>query len=195
MAMDALGEFDYMKKLTRLVSALALCGMAGMAQSASVSLTPVSQSVALGDSVSFMVNVDFSDTATIGGRFQLGYDASILSFTSFTYDTLFTSGLTTYTPTLSSGLINDLGFAGLVSGSGTLGTVTFSTVDTGSASLASAEYSNPTYRFRNSTGSSFITVDYGGATAQVSAVPVPAALWLMASGLSALGLGLRRRSV
>ncbi len=182
-----------MKKLTKLMLVLAQLGLMGAAQAASVSLSPTSQPVVLGNSVSFAVNVDFSDAATIGGRFQLSYDSSLLGFTSFSYNSNFTSGLTTYTPTLSSGLINNLGFAGLVSGSGTLGTLTFSTLNAGNASLATGAYSDPFYRFRNSTGSSFLAVTYGGATAQVSAVPAPAALWLMASGLSALGLGLRRR--
>lgn len=183
-----------MKKLTKLLLILAQLGLVGAVQAASVSLSPSSQPVMLGNSVSFDVNVDFSDAATIGGRFQLSYDASILGVASFTYNSSFTSGLTTYAPTLSSGLIDDLGFAGLLSGAGTLGTVAFSTLNTGDAGLASAAYSNAFYRFRNSTGSSFLTVIYGGATAQVSAVPAPAALWLMASGLSALGLGLRRRA-
>ncbi|MBI5463100.1 MAG: PEP-CTERM sorting domain-containing protein [Gammaproteobacteria bacterium] len=182
-----------MKKLTKLMLVLAQLGLMGAVQAASVSLSPLSQPVMLGDSVSFDVNVDFTDPATIGGRFQLSYDASILGFTSFTYNSSFTSGLTTVAYTQSSGLIDNLGFVGSVSSAGTLGTVTFSTLNTGNANLATAAYSNAFYRFRNSTGTSFIAVTYGGATAQVSAVPVPAALWLMGSGLSALGLGLRRR--
>ncbi len=59
-----------MKKLTKLMLVLAQLGMVGAVQAASVSLSPTSQPVMLGNNVSFAVNVDFSDAATSGGRFQ-----------------------------------------------------------------------------------------------------------------------------
>lgn len=182
-----------MKKLTILMLALVELGLVGVAQAGVIYFNPTMQTVASGDNVSFDVNVDFSATPTIGGYFQISYDASLLGFVSFTYNSGFG---TTYTPTVSSGLIDGLGFASSpYSGIATLGTVVFSTADAGLANLAAGPYSNPTYNFRNSTGSSFISMTYGSASAEVTAVPVPAALWLMASGLSALGVGLRRRSV
>lgn len=185
-----------MKKLKKLMLVLAQLGVMGAAQAASVSLSPASQPVVLGNNVSFNVIVDFTGTPTLGGAFQLSYSSSILGGASFSYDSSFVSAnsLTAYTPTLTSGLITNLGFdSASFSGSGTLGTITFSTINTGLASVVTAADADPFYRFLNTSGSSLNGVTYGSATAEVSAVPVPAALWLMASGLSALGLGLRRR--
>lgn len=186
-----------MKKLTKLMLVLAQLGLAGALQAATVSLDPASQVIQPNSSVSVNVLVDFSDTSgTKGGFFTLGYDSSLLTFSSFVYNTAF---LTPFgaNPTAwnltTPGTITNVGFgSGLLTGSGTLGTVTFLTgASVGTANLTTTLASG----FLNKTGFSMLPVSYSGAQVNVAAVPVPAAAWLMASGISMLGLGLRRRSV
>lgn len=180
-----------MKKLMNMIWTLALSSMIGSVHAATVSIDPFSQPVVAGNSVSFNIIVDFSSTATSKGWFDLSYDPSLLGFSSFIYNVPFTSDVTTIgVNTATSGLIKNIGFVGAKATSGTLGTVTFSTTDPGTAALNTVA----TYGFRNSADTSFLSMTYNGGTAQISAVPVPAALWLMASGLSALGLAFRRRT-
>lgn len=181
-----------MKKLTKLMLVLAQLGMVGVVQASTVSLSTSTPTITHPGSVSFDVNVNFTET-TSKGWFNLSYDNSLLSLTSFNYNNAFTAGVTPLTVnTTTSGSINNInniGFLGSKSGPGILGTATFSTLGVGTANLNALA----SFGFRNSGDTSFISVTYSGANVQVSAVPVPAALWLMASGLSALGLGLRRR--
>lgn len=179
-----------MNKMTSSIFAVALFGAVGGAHAAGIALQPGAQNAALGSTLSFDVYVDFTDIATSGGRFQVTYDSSRLGDAVFAYDSSFAS---TYGVATGSTALSGIGFTGLFGGAARLGTLSFTATGVGAAAVATAAYANPTYRFRNNTGSSYITVNYGAAAANVSAVPVPAAAWLMASGLSALGLGLRRR--
>lgn len=182
-----------MKKLTKLLFVLAQLGLVSAVQASSVSLSPVSQVVAPLSIVSVNVYVDFSDVTTSKGWFDLSYDSSLLSLVGFSYNGVFTSGLTTIgVDTTVIGVINNIGFVGSVSTAGLLGTATFTSLGEGTAALATVE----DFGFLNSTSSSFLEVEYLGASVtSVSEVPVPAAVWLMGSGLSLLGLGMRRRSV
>ncbi len=180
-----------MKKLTKLVFILAQLGLVGAVHAASVSLSPASQTVAPSTTVSFDVNLDFTGTPVISGWFNLSYDTSILDLISFSYGSNTFGVSTLAVNTSTDGLVQGIGFAGSVSGAGTLGTVTFNTTGLGTANLNTAAVSG----FYN--GSSYVATTYGGAlveVAEISEVPVPAAAWLMGSGLAALGLGFRRRN-
>ena len=186
-----------MKKLTILFALFSALGMVNTAQAGTISLVPSAQS---GNNISFAVNVDFTDGATIDGTFQMSYDTSILGGASFSYDPTFltTFDLVSYAPNMGSGVFTNVGFSANTAafgGSGTLGTLSFSVLNTGAASVASAADVAPNNNgFLNASGSSFLPMTYGSAAPQVSPIPVPAALWLMASGLGALGVALRHRS-
>lgn len=188
-----------MKNFKKLVCALALFGMVGAVQAGSVSLDPLSKSVTVGNSVFFDIYVDFDNDSTTGGTFQLTYDSSLLGIsniaTDFAYNGTFLSsnGLTGTAPVLTSdGLIEGIGFSGTFAGANSkLGTITFSALNAGVAVIDADTDQVEDARFYN--GSSNNGVEYGSAAANISAVPVPAAVWLMASGLLGM-VGLSRRS-
>src|SRR3990167_8770967 len=53
---------------------------------ATISLSPLSQNVALGNPVSLQLNMDFTGDPTLGGGVDIFYDSSRLSFVSFIFD-------------------------------------------------------------------------------------------------------------
>lgn len=181
-------------KITKYICALALSCLVGAAQAASVTIDSLGQ---VGSSISFRVNVNFTGTPTNGGEFLLSYDTNILGDASFAYNSDFFTGSTSMLSTgvddTTSGFLKNIGFdASSYVGPGILGTVTFSVLNTVAALVASAE-DDPFYAFINDTDSSNLGMNYGSASLQVSAVPVPAAVWLMASGLLGM-VGLSRRA-
>lgn len=184
-----------MKNSVKIAIIAAQFVLASLCQAASVSLSPSSQNAMVGDSLSFDLNVNFSDIPTISGGFNITYDSSILGLTSFNYATIDPDILIPWTPisTGTAGLISGIGFevdASAFGGGITLATLNFSVLNQGVYNVGLVE----SVQFLEADGLSFIDVTYNGATGQITAIPVPAALWLLASGLSALGLGLRRRS-
>lgn len=183
-----------MKKLTKLVIILAQLGLVCGAQAASISLSPASQNAVVGDTLSYQVNVNFSDVATDGGSFRISYDSGLLGSASFSYAALSSPIIGSWGYVTSPGLIESVGFdANAFQGSAVLGTLSFTVLGAGNTTVTLSDMLNPSLRFLDSDQWDPITVNYSGATANLTAVPVPAALWLMASGLSALGLGMRRR--
>ena len=180
-----------MKNLKKLACALMLFGLVGAVQAASVSLTPLSsQPVTLGSLISFDVMLDFGDAPVTSGDFNLTYDTTRLAFSGFNYGSN-TFGVSTFNinPSSPDGEVQGIGFVGSISGSGILGTVTFLTEGLGMADLSPVAASPPGFF----NGSSPVVPDYFGNSAQISAVPVPAAVWLMASGLLGM-VGLSRRT-
>lgn len=187
-------EFYQMKKLSKLVIILAQLGLVSVAQAASISLSPASQNAVVEGTLSYQVNVDFSDVATDGGSFRISYDSSLLGDADFSYAALSSPITGTWAPVYSAGLIESVGFdANAFQGSVVLGTLSFTVLGAGNTTVTLSDMLNSNLRFLDSDQWDPIVVDYSGATANLTAVPVPAALWLMASGLSVLGLGMRRR--
>ena len=185
-----------MKKSCRALLAFAPWVLVGAAQAASVSLSPSSHNAAVGNTVSFDVSVDFSDVATDGGGFRISYDAALLGNADFSYAELPSpiSGVWAFDNT--PGLLEGVGFdANAFQASTVLGTLSFTVLGAGSTSVDLSDMLDPNWRFLDSDQWNPIDVTYSGASLGLtSAVPVPAALWLMASGLGVLGAGLRRRS-
>lgn len=186
-----------MKKIVSQLVAVALFGAVSGAQAAAVYFaTPTTQNVTLGNTVSFDVMVDFRDAATVGGLFAVTFDAARLGNGQFAYDAAFAYTFGTTTGTSPTTDLTSIGFDGAFSGNARLGTVSFTAIGAGTAMIGTAAYPDSSYQFLNESGSSLLTVNYdSAATVNISAVPAPAALWLMASGLGALGVGLRRRAV
>jgi len=165
-------------------------------QAATISLEPLNQNAVLGNTVSLQLMMDFSDDATMGGGVDVFFDDSVLQFISFVFD----AGLGDdpdfrRQPDVFSGELNGLGFGEFngLSGPSLVGTFTFNTLASGSASFSVAENDFPAGAFFSATTLAAQFVDFQGATVKVSAVPVPAAAWLLFSGLAVVGAVSRRR--
>ena len=176
----------------------ACCSLAiSAAQAASISLSPSTVNTPP-DVFSIDLLINFSDIATSGGAVDITWDPSKLQYNSdFLFDSAFTSRDTSFDVIdfQSTGLLS-IGFGTLSSSgisdttvAGTLGfTSLMVPVDSTIIGLQdSAKWSG---FFDAATGAA-ITVNYTGTT--VSAVPLPAALWLMISGLGILGFSSSRK--
>jgi hypothetical protein len=186
--------------------ALGLSGISTAANAVSVYLQPVTQDVDVGATFSVAVWWDMSPEGTLGGGTDVTWDPAALDFVSLVFDdnSDFDPAFTRE-GTVSPGLID--GFAtgtfedGGLAGDGPLliATITFEALTEGSFSIdlsedvggiagvfVSAETFQPFGDDISFTGG---TVNVGGG----GAIPVPAAAWLMLSGLGAL-FGYRRKS-
>lgn len=186
-----------MKKATIFASCVALIifGAIVTAQAATISLTPLTQDVNLGNQAVLKLSMDFTGDSTIGGGIDIFYDSSVLSFSSFVFDPIFTAS---DDPTFRRagddmpGEVNGIAFGnfGGLSGPSLVGTLTFDTLAIGSAFLSMADNDTPAGGFFSITASPQ-TVIFEGAS--VNVVPVPGAFWLLGSGLIGFA-GFRKKS-
>ena len=171
------------------------------AHASTVSLSTSGQS---GASLSVDLYMNFSDAPTLGGGLDVHYDGSLLNFISFSFNPTFlsvTDPLLTCPGAIGCDQIDqpntvyDISFGNFagIGGPFLVGTLVFNVIGTGSAALLTAETTGLAGPFVSATTYVAQPVSYLGTAADVSAVPVPAALWLMVSGLSLLGLASNRR--
>ncbi len=182
--------------------ALALAGIySTTVLAASVTLVPSSSTVVEGGVFSIDLTLSAADApgshpGLFGGTIEINFDPNLAGFgvSDFSINAPATlqSGPTIGSngglQTVSIGFDNalDVGVIG-----------TFSFTATGSAgSIINFGLDDPGFfsSFSNAlpTNSPF-TPDFFGTTVEITAVPVPAAAWLMLSALGALGIGARRR--
>lgn len=199
------------RKLLPLFAVLALTAIGSTANANVISLSPVVQTAGIGQEVSFDINMDFINT-TVGGAFDLFYDPNLLAFVSFEFDATFLTSVAdpdfAIMPDncISDGAalggcsagdaeLNAIGFGSFdgISGSHTIGTVTFQTLGPGVSALLMATTDSPWEGFISADDASDLFVIYSPAKLHV--VPLPAGLWLLASGLGLFaGFARRRRS-
>ena len=187
--------------LYRLILGAGFALGVGGAQAATIRLVSLSGPVASGGVETFKLMANFGTQATMGGATDLTWNPSVLTFQGFSYG-----------PALTP-LVRDIAFdvhdhqkPGLLSiGFGNfggislpadtvVGTVAFDTVGApGSSTMIDLADSAKWAGFYDDMGLP-ITVSYSGLTASVAPVPLPAAGWLMLSGLGGL-FGFSRRRV
>lgn len=169
---------------------------ASVVNAATVSFSDTSVTANVGDMITLDVVMDFTDDATLGGGTDIFYDASVLSFQSFDFGTT-TLALDpgfSRSPDVLTNELEGLAFGNFngLSGPGVVGTLTFKAEAVGDIVLSMAVTSEAL------KGGEFISATTYGpqlvtfGTADVSIVPVPAAVWLFGSGLLGL-VGLARR--
>lgn len=189
------------RPLTALLAAAAITAFAGApAQANSVYLTPANQVVDLAaGSTLLTLWMDFSE-ATLGGGIDIEVTGP-LEFTAFTpsaafsgFDPFFSGhGKTSGAFATSKDYLVYWGdFLGL-SGKEELGTVELGLTGPGVGAVALSINADAGAFISATDFSSELSVDLVGAAIEVTAVPLPAALWMLAGGLGLL-TWLRRRA-
>ena len=197
------------KILYGLITGAFLALGASGAQAATISLVPLSGPVSQGGQETFNLVANFGTQSVLAGYTDFSWDSSVLTFANFSFsaamaspvrDPLFdakTIPASSETFDLQSSSLVTIGFgnfSGLSLSSDTIiGTLTFNAVGApGSSTLINLSDSLKWDGYFDAVSFNQIPVTYTGVTANVSAVPLPAAAWLFGSGLLGL-LGLARR--
>ncbi|WJW76166.1 hypothetical protein QVG61_03480 [Thiohalobacter sp. IOR34] len=151
-------------------------------------LQATTPTVAVGDTLSIDLVFDFSSDPTLGGVVDISYDSTLLSFSGYGAPA---TGWILTAPTTTAGSLTGLGLDALTASTGgSVLTLDFLAIGAGTASIGVANSGawNTFYDANNSPQS----VTFTGTSVTVSAVPLPAALWLMLGGLGLLGWQGRR---
>lgn len=204
-----------MNRLNNFAITIALALGTSSAQAATINLASISGPVASGRQVTFNIVADFGAQSVLAGGTDYSWDSSVLTLADFSFSPALASpahrdsdfdakthpgSAETFdlrTPSLLSIAFGR--FAGLSIPAGTvLGTLTFNAVGVaGSSSLISLTDSQKWDGYFDATPNPQpITVTYTDATAQIlpQTVPLPAAAWLLGSGMLSLLGAARRRS-
>ena len=175
-----------------------------MAQAASVSLTPQTNSIAVGDNISIDLMVDFSSEPTLGGGIDVFYDSSRLDFVSFTFDSSFESLIDPFMscpsagicdPISSAGSIENIAFGnfGGIGGTFLVGTFTFDALSSGQALFSTQANTTLGGPFVSSTTFEPMSVTYNGTSIAITEVPLPAAGWMFLTALTGICVSKRKK--
>ncbi len=185
--------------IKRLVHVMAVAGLLGAYGTANaVSITAIADNtgpLVVGDTTTVSFFADFSDDLTLGGTFDILFDAGVLAVVDYQQPTVGDPGF--FVPgTITDGNIVGGGFGdfGGLGDVGLVAAVTFEVIGV---------FVETGITMQNGTGGggpffSAITfqeqvVNYDGSQAVLTGVPLPAAVWLMIGGLGALfGFGRKK---
>ena len=180
-------------KKTVVVSAIVatLVGFGSLAEAATVSLSPGHQDVTQGNAFSVKLNFDFTGgTAVLGGGLDVAYNSSVIDFISFDINPAINSDASfTRVPDDLTNKINGISFGNFsgYNGTGLIGTLNFKALTPGETSLTMADNNLPAGAFFDVAGGK-VAMNYQNAHVVVNPIPLPAAVWLLGSGLAGLGL-------
>jgi hypothetical protein len=196
------------KKLAPVLAAASLWTASFGAQANVISLDPIGQVVGMGQTFALTISAFFEEP-TVGGSFDLFYDPTQLAFVSFEFDehflndisdpafahvpdNCFTDGAPFGGCNVGDAELNAIGFGSFdgISGLNLVATVMFQAIGTGTSQLTMATNDAPFEGFYSAITGLPMEVEYN--VADVVVVPVPAALWLLLSGLGLVGA--RRRA-
>lgn len=202
----------YKTKLMPLLTAIVLTSLGSAAHANVIHLTPLVQETASGELITFDIQMTFLG-ATVGGAIDVFYTPETLGFLGFEYnpdfvsvtgpadpafatipDDCFFSGSALGGCGMGDAEVNGIGFGSFdgITGEHTIGTLTFLALAPGAGVLSMATNDEPWGGFFNTNGAEML-VHYGPG--KVGIVPIPAGIWLFASGLTLFaGFARRRRS-
>ena len=157
-----------MKKFS-FIFVLALFLGAAQAQASVISLSPQAVSVSNGQTVSLTISVDSQGAPVSTVEAKILYPTNLLTPTSFTFAPAWTPlNQSGYSQMSGGEVIKTAGYAHGFTGVQAFGTLTFTAVGTGTASLG-VETSSIAY---NTSGQNTVTGTQGSATITVGAAPV-----------------------
>ena len=169
---------------------------------ASVSFSDTAVTANVGDTITIDILMDFTGDPTLGGGTDIFYDDSVLSFQSFSFGTttLTLDGAFSRLPDDLPNKLEGMAFGnfGGLSGPGTVGTLTFQAIAVGDITLTMADTSNALAggAFTSAISYGPQSVSFGSSEVSITNVPVPAAVWLLVSGLLGLtGVARKRKTV
>ncbi len=188
-----------MKLINGLLAAAALSASLSVeAASVNFVVDPSATTInGLGQTFSVNILGDFNaDDAEnlLGGALDLFYDSSILNVVSVNVTAPQDIAVADGTINNSTGVVDTMGFSSFagVNGNFAFATIEFITVGLGESALSLADANDLVFNFYSDKPPFGAAVDVYSTGANVSVVPVPAAIWLFGSALLA-GAGLLRR--
>lgn len=170
-------------------SALWCLTMSG-AYAASIDLAPGNQNVTVGDAVKVELNMDFTGDPTLGGGVDVFYDSSLLDFTGFNFNAaLGDDPAFRRLPNELPNELNGLAFGsfGGLAGPVNVGALTFTALAPGHVDFTMMLNDTPAGGFFSAVTSMPQTVNLTGSALDIHPVPLPAAFWMLLSGLGMLG--------
>ena len=188
-------------KKSRLLGVLSACvitAITTMSNAATISLLPESLSIQQGDDLVVDLWMDFLDEPTLGGGLDVNYNDTELDFISFIFDptflTLTDSAFTCPGAALCSpgidqpNSVTNIAFGNFsgISGPSLVGTLTFNTLKEGDIALTTVSTVGSSGPFVSAITFQEQVVNFTGTSVNVTAVPLPGALYLMLGGIGLL---------
>ena len=210
-----------MKSLHQLSVGIVMMAAAAAVNAATISLTPSSAVAQQGGQFTFDLVADFGDAPIFRGATDIHWDPAMLSFSKFTFDSDVDERNFGYAVPMPSSLsVGVISFSGLSMGPGTvIGSLTFNAIgQPGSTKITLSDdmigylaggfsgISNDMFEAAGMDKShdsrhdsdnkhdlpfTRLDVDYTSADVSISAVPLPAAGWLLLTALGGL-FGIQR---
>lgn len=202
-------------KFKQYLAAFLLCSTVSTVQAASLSIQPAGNatgSVLRGSYFQMDVYMDFSDDPTIGGGFDILFDPALVSYVEGSFlinEGLFSDPALSRDDNLASlaanrvdidasqGKIIGAAFGDWIglAGPSLVGSMTFLAENSGLANFAlSATENLAVGNFVSTFTLEEQNVSFTGSSVHISPIPVPAAFWLMLSGLTGLVAVTRRKA-